>query len=238
MSEDDRTLGLYLDAAAAPAPAQADLRQFLRQALAEGRHAPGERLPTERQLAECFDVTRAQVRRVLLDLEREGLIYRKVGRGTFVSESGKRAPARQDEWRDIGPKELMEARIAVEPAIIRLFIENASPRDEERVQACIERSEASRSFEDFELWDDALHTAIVAGTRNPLILKWYELISTARNQARWSGIKRRVYTPEYRARIERQHRELVAALFERNEEQAVAAAFEHLKFINNGLFGR
>lgn len=236
MSEERHTPRMSLDSAAAPAPAQSDLLQFLRQALAEGRHAPGERLPTERQLAECFDVTRAYVRRVLLDLEREGLIYRKVGRGTFVSESGKRGPANQDEWRDIGPKELMEARIAVEPAIIQLFIENASPQDEERVQACIERSEASRSFEAFELWDEALHNAIVAGARNPLMIKWYSLITTARKQARWSGIKRRVYTLEYRAQIEYQHRSIVTALFDRNEKQAVEAACEHLKFIHNGLF--
>jgi len=214
-----------------------ELKRFLRRALASGEHPPGEQLPTERDFAKRFGITRAAVRGVLVELEREGTIYRKVGRGTFIAEDNDRAASNGSQWRDIGPRQLMEARLSVEPVIASLFVENASPKDEARVRDCLERAEASRSFEDFELWDEAFHEAIVKGAHNPLIVQWYGLVTTTRRQTRWSGIKRRVYTAQYRAEIEKQHRAILEALSERNADKAMRTTQTHLRFIQKGLFG-
>lgn len=48
--------------------------------------APHEKLPTERELADEFDISRLTVRRALDQLENEGVVYRVQGAGTFVSE--------------------------------------------------------------------------------------------------------------------------------------------------------
>ncbi len=237
MRESAKTGSESLDVQGVSVPQEDDLRSFLIQAMVENRMSFGDRLPTERELASRFQLTRAAVRRVLLDLERDGRIYRKVGRGTFVSEGSGHAPWSAENWRDIGPKELMEARLAVEPELVRLFVENASSLNEDRLQMCLTRSEAARGFEEFEQWDEALHEAIAEGTRNVLLTEWYVLITKVRKQSRWYGIKRRVYTGDYRSEIERQHRTLVSALIERNEERAVEAARHHLVFIRSGLFG-
>lgn len=50
-----------------------------------GELAPGVRLPSERVLAEEFSITRVTVRQALSRMEAEGLIYREVRRGWFVS---------------------------------------------------------------------------------------------------------------------------------------------------------
>ena len=50
----------------------------------EGYHENGDRIPSERELAERMDVSRVTIRRALTELEGEGLIQREVGRGTRV----------------------------------------------------------------------------------------------------------------------------------------------------------
>lgn len=51
----------------------------------EGQTTQNVRLPTERELAQIFAVSRVTVRRALEHLHRAGLIHSQVGRGTFVN---------------------------------------------------------------------------------------------------------------------------------------------------------
>lgn len=59
---------------------------LLKDAIATGRYGPGDRLPTEGELVTLHGVSRVTVRRALLSLEQQGLIVRRAGAGTFVSE--------------------------------------------------------------------------------------------------------------------------------------------------------
>lgn len=56
----------------------------LRDSISQGVHPPGEALPTEEALMNAFDVGRVTIRRALLDLELQGFVHRRHGRGTFV----------------------------------------------------------------------------------------------------------------------------------------------------------
>lgn len=58
----------------------------MRDFLAEGRWAPGDQIPTARQLAHMFSVSLSPVLQALQMLEREGLLYRRARVGTFVAE--------------------------------------------------------------------------------------------------------------------------------------------------------
>lgn len=51
-----------------------------------GEHAPGDQLPTVRALAVSLDISYNTVNRAYMDLEREGYIVTRKGRGTFVVE--------------------------------------------------------------------------------------------------------------------------------------------------------
>ncbi len=66
----------------------AQLAARLRREIAEGRLRPGDALPSFRQLAEDLLVSVITVKRAYEDLEREGVIYRRQGLGTFVAERG------------------------------------------------------------------------------------------------------------------------------------------------------
>jgi DNA-binding transcriptional MocR family regulator len=64
--------------------------------VAAGRLAPGDRLPTHRELAEQLDVTVGTVTRAYAEAERRGLIRGEVGRGTYVAEAVAPAAATRD----------------------------------------------------------------------------------------------------------------------------------------------
>lgn len=57
----------------------------LRERIGSGEVTPGTRLPSEPELAQLYSVSRVTIRRALGELEREGLISRRPGAGTFVT---------------------------------------------------------------------------------------------------------------------------------------------------------
>ena len=62
------------------------LAQQLRQAIAGGGYRPGDRLPTEPELAARHAVSRITARQAVMQLVREGLVVRRQGKGSFVAE--------------------------------------------------------------------------------------------------------------------------------------------------------
>ena len=66
-------------------PLHHQLRHALRQQIETGQWPPGYRLPAERELVRAYRVSRTTVRQALDELEREGLIERRRGLGTFVT---------------------------------------------------------------------------------------------------------------------------------------------------------
>jgi GntR family transcriptional regulator len=73
-------------AAASTRPLYAQIKEALRRQILDGRFGEHERMPTELQLTEQYAVSRITVRQALGDLERDGLIFRIHGKGSFVSK--------------------------------------------------------------------------------------------------------------------------------------------------------
>jgi GntR family transcriptional regulator len=68
-----------------PVPLYTQLRELLRQRILDGTYESHEQMPSENELVVRFAVSRITVRQALNDLQREGLIFRIHGKGTFVS---------------------------------------------------------------------------------------------------------------------------------------------------------
>lgn len=66
-------------------PLHEQLKDILKQKIAEGEFKPGETLPGERQLMHTYGVSRVTVRQAIGELVNEGWLYRQHGRGTFVA---------------------------------------------------------------------------------------------------------------------------------------------------------
>ncbi len=71
---------------AGPVPLYHQLKLLLQQDIAQGVYQPSGRLPSEPELIRKFGVSRITVRQALDELEAEGMVVRRHGKGTYVAE--------------------------------------------------------------------------------------------------------------------------------------------------------
>ncbi len=209
--------------------------QHLTAELDSGRLASGARLPTERSWCEQFHISRGSVRRVLAKLSERGLITQVKGSGTFVSEARLQGPAVAKLYTS--PAELMEARLLIEPLMPALIVRNANVHDFQLMEECLLRSERAETVDEFERWDGELHRSFALATHNSLFLHILELTNRVREEGEWGRLKMQSLTPGRQQQYVRQHRAIYEALFNRDMERSRALMIEHLKQIQQNLFG-
>ena len=221
-----------------------ELADLILSSSASSAAASGGRLPTERALATGLGVTRTMVRHALAILESEGRVSREVGRGTFLREPGlrrsgadRRDGAQGVHGDDISPADVMAARRLLEPQVLPLVVAWATNRDFDEMRRCLERGAAAESAEEFEVWDFALHHAIVAAGRNQLVLRMYEAVERARKGQLWGTLKRRSDSRERRDIYQAEHVRLVDALAARELALAVETMDTHLARVEANLLG-
>lgn len=234
------------------ATAASALFECVRQAIETGSMSRGFKLPAERSLAEKFQVSRGSVRKAIMKLRDSGYVEQKVGSGTYVvwgKPIGSQAVASVDclpspailslhTVREISPYELMEARRLIEPLMPRLIVKKANPQNFARMRECLIQSEQADTTEAFEYWDGELHRELAEATHNNFFKEVLRLTNVAREQGEWGRLKKKSLTPERRAAYEHQHRALVAALQDRDAEQATTLLQAHLDEIQANLFGK
>ncbi|NIA54473.1 GntR family transcriptional regulator [Massilia sp. TW-1] len=66
-------------------PLYSQVRERLRERIADGTYAPQARLPSEHEIGALLKVSRITVRQALGDLQKEGVIVKVPGKGTFVA---------------------------------------------------------------------------------------------------------------------------------------------------------
>lgn len=72
--------------ALSPIPLYSQIREILRSRILEGTYQAHEQMPSESEMMKTFEVSRITVRQALNDLQKEGLIFKIHGKGTFVSK--------------------------------------------------------------------------------------------------------------------------------------------------------
>lgn len=207
------------------------LRMELLKGLQSGSWPPGSRLPTERDLCATFGVSRSGLRRVLAELREQGLITQKVGSGTYVAEKPGKAEAGAGRFLavpSVSPAELMEARLLLEPMLVDLIVNNATTADFDRLEDCCARAEAAQTLEEFEKLDSELHEQLALATQNALFISVFRLMAEIRESGEWGFLKQKVLTQERRTVLQKEHRQIVAALRQRDVDTARRAIFDHL----------
>ncbi len=217
----------------------AALGHYLETHIAQGEWRIGMKLPAERELGARFTLSRGSVRKVIEAFIIRGLLRRVPGSGTYVAAApptATRSTLAPIEVGNVSPAELMEARLLFEPLLPRLIVRHATPQDFARFEQCLLGAERADTVADFEYWDGALHEALSQATHNSFMGAILSLMTVVREAGEWGRLKQQALTPARRARYEAQHRELVAALRERDEARASALLKAHLSEVQTNLF--
>lgn len=211
----------------------------LRDFIADGGFGPGGRLPPERELCETLGMTRNTLRRALDALEREGALWRHVGKGTFVSEGD--AAARTDPLVELGrqltPFRMMRARLAIEPAIAREAAVNASGKALMAMQLAMERAHSATSWGEYEKQDDLFHRAIAEASDNLLLLALFDQLNAVRRAVAWGNVVRDSQRPPATHSSFAEHEAIAMEIAGRRPEAAYEAMRAHLKSVSERLFG-
>lgn len=136
----------------------------------------GDKLPTEKQLCESFNVGRGTVREAIRLLQAQGFVEIRPGRGAFVLQ--KREAQKEDiaNWFHLNEcevRDLIDIRVALEPLAVKLAIQRCTEEDVARLVSIHRQSVEAGAAKDIAAMarcDEQFHTAIFEFSRNKPLL--------------------------------------------------------------------
>ena len=194
--------------------------------ISSGELAPGSRLPTERELAEKYSVSRATIREAIIALEATNRVSVKTGSGVYVLENPIQGSYYDNE---VSPFEVLEARVLLEGESAALAAKMISDDELILLQAAFEKieqedqddnnasSEADREF----------HTVIANATHNRVLAQQiYMLWDMQENLEHIKAAHQAVCSKEGPKRI-REHKAILVAIAQRDATAARTAMRNH-----------
>ncbi len=187
---------------------------------------PGDRMPTERQLAQDLKVSRNSVREALTSLEAVGAVSRRPKIGCVLQPIDMAMLAEVTQFqmlRDPGDlQELFIARMMLEESVLPLAVANATNEDLNRMDQTITAMESVIARgEPVHDADEAFHRALFAAAHNKFLFQFGSLIQVFFRETR----KRVRETSKNPNNIVGEHRAILQAIRERN----LAAALQNMR---------
>ena len=229
------------DAAPEPPPpgaARGSLSAGVADALAEqirqGVLAPGDRLPTEKQLTERYAVSRAVVREAMARLKSEGMVVSQQGSGVFVDPNVHKNAFRVSALKPDDSKELehiLELMLSIEVTAARYAAERRSEADLKKIrQGLVGMEYALLNDQLGDEEDYQFHQAIVQATHNPYLVALSEhLEASVRRVIRSARHNTARRYAERMAAVQSEHQAIFQAIEAGDPETAGRAAEQHLR---------
>jgi DNA-binding FadR family transcriptional regulator len=202
-----------------------------------GELRSGDRLPTERELAEQFGVSRTAVREAMKSLAHRGLVDMKPGRGTLVidgtSQAMKHSLGLMLKVGQAGLSDnLVEVRGILEPEIAALAAIRAGGEQLTAMQEAVDVMDASLHDTDaYIAADNSFHQALARGTQNVLILALVDSIVNLLSEQR----KQIFSVPGGPARGQVHHRLILDAVKRGDAQAAREAMRAHLEQVREDV---
>jgi GntR family transcriptional repressor for pyruvate dehydrogenase complex len=148
-----------------------EVRERLRSSIDAGDLAPGERIPSERQLCEEFGVARTSVREAIQGLVSLGVIERR-GNRTFVSEHLPDLQLAHDE-RKAHVRDIFEVRRLIELPIAELAAERADAGERAEIDRRAQEFHRDMALARFRELDREFHWSVARCCGNPVLAEIY-----------------------------------------------------------------
>jgi len=225
-----------------PARVANSITRQIESLILKGILRPGERLPSERDLAQRFDVSRPSLRSALTDLEERGLIETRSGAGVFVAQvlGSAFAPAlvalfssHEEAFFDY-----LSFRRDLEGLAAERAATEASAGDLEVLQNIFARMEATHEKYDAQSeasHDADFHMAIVEAAHNIVMMHMMRSMFDMLQAGVFYNRHLLFGKNSTRTRLLEQHRAIMDAIVARDPQGARAAVVAHLGFIEEAM---
>ena len=194
------------------------------------------RLPAERELGEALGVSRGELRKALAVLEKDGQIWRHVGKGTFVgSRPVNETVAVSEIANRTNPADLMRARLILEPEIAREAALHATPDDIAAMRRAMAQTRAAKTWRQYENFDNLLHRQIAQACRNTVLVGLFDALNAIRRAVVWGRLRIEPAHPPADHHSFREHEQIVDAIEQRDLTGAANGMRIHLQSVGRRL---
>ncbi|MDR0219539.1 MAG: FCD domain-containing protein [Enterobacteriaceae bacterium] len=212
-----------------------EVAQSLRQMIIEMDYAPDDRLPTEREIAEKFGVSRALIREALIVLELENIIEVRKSSGIYLV----RQPGicSGDTLINVaGPFELLQARQLLESNIAEFAALQVTRADIDNMRSALEKEKNDLISGESESGDREFHLAIARATQNSALVEVLKQFWDAReNNPMWVKLHSRITNTDYRQAWLNDHQAILAAMIKKDPAAAKQTMWQHLENVKQSL---
>jgi GntR family transcriptional repressor for pyruvate dehydrogenase complex len=202
--------------------------------ISQGSLKPGDRIPSEKQLCEQFNVGRTSVREALRSLAGMGFLESHAGEGTFVTQDSSKYLERAFHWGLLLDRkiidDLIDTRLMLETHTAKLAARKASAADLAEMDSALRGMAASmESPAEYLEHDLRFHLAIAKATQNSIL---QSLLSTTRAYLQAWIQQTLTATPNAvrrRAKLSvAEHKQILKALREHDAKAAGKAMSAHI----------
>jgi len=205
-----------------------DIVQNIQSRVLSGEWAQGSQLPSERELAIEYGVSRPVIREALAGLVELGFIEIHPGRGSFVRgvkiDDLSGSLTRAATLTRITARDLVVARLGLECSAAELAAKQ-SPRPGDRLRAALQEHSEANSLQRLADTDLAFHETVVAASGNPVLMLMFGAI---RNQVH-ALMLRSHSDPNVQREGEPYHERIVQAIEDGQPAAARELMREHLE---------
>ena len=200
---------------------------------------PGDKLPSERELAEMLQVSRSSIRDAIRSLELMGLVEPRQGAGTIVREVSAEllvnpfANVLKRRQELVG--ELLDFRKMLEPPLAARAATHASPDEISEMEEILQRQEGKLSQGELAIAEDAeFHYSIALASGNSIVLKVIDILMDLLRDTRERSL-------QLKGRPERSlagHRRILAAIKRHDAGAAKDAMRRHIEDVEEIVLGK
>ena|SRR5690625_228095 len=202
--------------------------QAVKQYIVDEALKAGDKIPTERKLAEMFGVSRSVIREAMSYLENTGVIRVRQGQGAFLNESNidKLLDNFFFLWQvnkgDI--REILGLRLIFESSAIDDIVSENNQTAIEKLRQIVEENLLAKTLTEFRNADIAFHKELLQATNNQLFSQLTNVITSYFFQIEHIELT----LDEYKA-LTNEHMQIVEALEKQDASEAKAVLARHIK---------
>lgn len=209
--------------------------QQLQDLIVAGTFPVDTRLPSERDLAGQFGVSRPTIREAMIAMEIAGLVEVRSGSGVYVSQQATR-PVKLSDTQGPGPFEILEARKLIEGETCALAAERISDEQLRRLQELLDEMRAENLQEAItEQADEKFHCLIAEAAGNSALTATITWLWQLRNKSPISTHFHQRVRKEGSRPIIADHQAIVDALRNRDPLASRKAMARHLQRVTDHL---
>lgn len=217
----------------------------LEELILDGTLQPGDKVPSERQLAERLKVSRPLIRESLKELRGRGVIETRHGKGSFIigmldSKENETPLSRLYQHHPRLLYDLLEVREILEAEASQLAAERGNEKDFYKITKAYNAMNEAQQEEGGDLikaahLDHAFHRAIYEASHNPVLVHTLQNLMQLMLNSVVASLTKLYHHNRQKQLIDKHHQQIYKAIIERKPETAKRVATEHIRNVRDRM---